>query len=265
MSGRRVNRILRFFPEMLRELSKDNATMAAAGLSYYAFLSALPLIVGLISLLSFVFPAEEISKAVYSFIQKGLPVPLEFIQSNVSDVLDARGTLGIASMAVLLFSGTAVLSALSQVINGAWDLKPRPVWIRKPWELLVIILIGMVVVLMLGASVGLSLLDNLGIPINQDMLATLTSFILVLITFLLIYKYMPNTKIKWRNAWPGALLAALLFELALNGFSFFLHTFANYRLTYGALASVVIYLTWLYISSFILILGVEVNVALERI
>ena len=85
----------------------------------------------------------------------------------------------------------------------------------------------------------------------------LAAFLLILAVFLLIYKLLPNTKTYWRYIWPGALTAAILFEIARTLFIFYLEHYANYQLIYGSIASVIILLVWVYYSAFIMVLGAE--------
>ena len=75
--------------------------------------------------------------------------------------------------------------------------------------------------------------------------------------FLLLYKLIPNTRTYWRDIWPGALLAAVLFEIARALFIFYINNYANYQLIYGSIASIIVLLVWIYYSAFIMILGAE--------
>jgi membrane protein len=84
------------------------------------------------------------------------------------------------------------------------------------------------------------------------------SFILVLAIFLLIYKFMPNTKTYWKYIWPGAVLGALLFEVAKNLFIFYLER-STYQNIYGSVTPVIVLLLWAYVSSLILLAGAELS------
>ncbi len=84
-------------------------------------------------------------------------------------------------------------------------------------------------------------------------------FIFTFLIFLFIYKFVPMTRTYWRYMWPGALLAALLFEAAKSFFIFYLDYYAAYERIYGTLASVIALLAWAYISGFIVVIGAEVS------
>ena len=86
-----------------------------------------------------------------------------------------------------------------------------------------------------------------------------SSFVLTLAVFLLIYKFMPNTRTYWRYIWPGAVVGAVLFEAAKNLFIVYLSRFASFENVYGSLTPVIVLLLWAYISALILILGAELS------
>jgi membrane protein len=130
-----------------------------------------------------------------------------------------------------------------------------------------VLALGLIILLLLGISTGLSFLDNLDLPgagTLQYILARLISFLLILAIFLLLYKFIPNTSVRWGDIWRGAVLGAIMFEIALFGFTVFLRYFATYQVIYGSMASIVIILIWIYISSFILILCAEINAVYNR-
>jgi membrane protein len=93
----------------------------------------------------------------------------------------------------------------------------------------------------------------------------LTAFLLLLAVFLLLYKFIPNVKTHWRYVWPGALLAAILFEIARTVFVLYLEKYANYQLIYGSIASIIVLLVWIYYSAFITILGAEFTFQYSRL
>ena len=90
-------------------------------------------------------------------------------------------------------------------------------------------------------------------------LARPVPFLFTFLIFLFVYKFTPMTRTYWRYIWPGALLAALLFEAAKSFFIFYLEHYANYERIYGTLASVVVLLAWAYVSGFIVVIGAEVS------
>ena len=105
--------------------------------------------------------------------------------------------------------------------------------------------VGILFLLSLGASAIISILRRvLNLPVADLIIVNagsrLVAFLLMLAVFLLLYKLTPNTRTYWRYVWPGALLAAILFEIARTLFIFYLEKFANYQLIYGSIASIIV-------------------------
>jgi membrane protein len=253
---------IRFVYNVIRALGRDYAGIMAAGLSYYAFLSLFPLTIGLISILGFLLPSKNVYTVIFNFLSQNIPASTDVLQSAIRDIIQMRGTLGVISIIGLLVGGSGVLSAISLAINRAWGLFPRPIYIRKPQEIAMVLAIGLIILLLLGLTTGLSFLSSIALPgvsILQFFLARAISFVLVLAIFLLLYRFIPNTRVHWRDIWRGTLITGIIFQLALYGFTYYLQNFASYQMIYGPLSSLVVILVWIYISSFLLILGAEIN------
>lgn len=255
--------LVQFSYNVAKTLGRDYVGIMAAGLSYYAFLSLFPLISGLIAILGFLLPSESIYQIIVDVLRQNIPASTEIIESTIMSVIELRGQLGLIGIVGLLFGGTAVFSAMSLAINRAWNLFPRSFIFRKPIEIAMVLFVGLIIILLFGISTALSLLGTVAVPgigMFLSVLARIISFLFTLVIFLLIYKYIPNFRVYWGDIWRGALLGAVMFQLALFAFTYFLNNFAAYELIYGSLASLIAILIWIYISSFILILCAEINV-----
>jgi membrane protein len=244
-------------------LSNIDATQKAAGVAYYAILSIFPLLLGLIALFGFFLPSVNLQDELLKFVGNNLPGATDIMRQNIMSIIRLRGILGVLSIVVLFWSGSTMFSAVSLAINRAWDIRRvRPFFIRKASEVGMAFGTGILFLLSLGASAIISILHRvLNLPaahlIIVNVGSRLIAFLLMLAVFLLLYKLVPNTKTHWRYIWPGALLAAILFELARTLFIFYLENFANYQLIYGSIASIIVLLVWIYYSAFIMILGAE--------
>ena len=250
----------------VREMSDDDATHMAAGVAYYAIFSLFPLIIGLIAVFNLL-PASEDRQAQFTeFIAGYLPGSEGLLDSNVR----VSGTLGAISILGLLWSGSAMFGAVARVVNWAWDVhKDRPLFINKPRQMGMAMLVGLMFLTSMAAAAfvrtagdyartGLPASDFLVSEASRVILQA-TSFSLTLATFLLIYKAMPNTRTYWRHVWPGALLAAVMFEAGKAAFLTYLDRFANFQDVYGSMGDFLVLLLWLYVSSLVLILGAELS------
>lgn len=245
----------------VRELGADDASHLAAGVAYYAVLSLFPLSLGLIAILGLFLPSETLQEDLFEFFQENLPGYEDVLEDNIKDVIRLRGTLGILSIVGLFWTASAMFGAISRAINRAWDIhQDRPFYLRKLRDITMAMGVSVLFLLSLGASSVSEIVGNIDLPIMETAAtwgATCVAFSLDFAIFLLLYKFIPNTRTLWRSVWPGALLATILFVIAENLFIFYLSNVADYESVYGSVGSIIALLVWVYVSAFILILGAE--------
>ena len=265
------NRLLRIFLIVLivrtvQEMSDDDGTHMAAGVAYYALFSLFPLLLGLIALFSLFVEPEDIQSRLSEFAADYLPGSQDLVNSNI----EVRGALGIVAILGLLWSGSAVFGAVTRAVNRAWDVhRDRPLLVSKPRQMVMAVVVGVLFWLSFTAAGFVRLagafddsdVPGLGFLVDAGgrVLLQGMSFLLMLCIFLLVYRFTPNTRTYWRYIWPGAVLAAVLFEAAKTLFIVYLNRFATFETVYGSLAPVIVLLLWAYVSSLILILGAELS------
>lgn len=281
MGARRLKQWLLSFPVIelarrtWRELGDDFAVDLAASISYYAILSLFPLAIGLVSLFSMVLEAEAVEREVFGFFRTYLPGSDGILAANVEAVGNIRGLLGIASVVGLVYSSSLLFGAITRAVNRAWDVPyDRPFYIEKPRHFLMALSVAPLFAMSITATTTLQLVGSEELPLlgrlafldhnGINILARPLPFIFSLLIFLLIYKFAPYTRTRWRYIWPGALLAALLFDVGKSVFVFYLENYAIYERIYGALTSVIVLLAWTYMSGMIVIIGAEVSSEYQR-
>ncbi len=263
--------VVKLLIRTVQEMTTDDSTHMAAGVAYYAFLSLFPLLLGATVILSFFVDPQNVESSISTFSDQYIPGSTDLVVANVEAVLRLRGAIGLVAMLGLLWSGSAVFGAVNRAVNRAWDVRrDRPMYIGKPRQLLMALAFGGLFFLSLSAAsaarlaselTGLgALYDEFGRFVLQGISLTLTFTI-----FAMVYKFMPNTKTYWRYIWSGALVGAILFEIAKNLFIVYLDKFANFENVYGSLAPVLGLLFWAYVSSLILIFGAELAAEFGRI
>jgi membrane protein len=240
-----------------------DATQRAAGVAYYAILSIFPLLLGLTAVFGFFLPSADLQDQLLKFVGNSIPGATNILKQNITSIIQVRGTLGVLSIVILFWSASAMFSAMSLAINRAWDIRLyRSFFIRKASELAMALSMGILFLLSVGASAVISILRRvISFPAERLIIvgvgSRLAAFLLIVAVFLLVYKLIPNTRTYWRYIWPGAVLAAIFFEIARTLFIFYLENFANYQLIYGSITSIIIILIWIYYSAFIMIMGAE--------
>jgi membrane protein len=163
---------------------------------------------------------------------------------------------------------TSIMTAL----NIAYNVEEDRGFIRTTL-LAAGITVGAVVALVLGVTAisALGYLEHLlpfSSPLVHTLLKILTWILAAAAVSLLvaaIYRYAPNRpNVAWRWLTPGSILVTLLWVVATLGFGFYVANFGSYNATYGSLGAVVVFLTWLYLTAYILLMGGELNSELEK-
>jgi membrane protein len=168
-----------------------------------------------------------------------------------------------------------VFGAISTAVNHAWAVeRPRSFWHHRWFSLL---MMSTAVMLLFIALLVLSASKASGTPWSAILFSQmpglealsgwgnkLTTFLLFVLIVGLIFYFVPNTTVRLRDVWPGAVLTALLWRGAYEGFTWYLRVWARASV-HGSIATVVWFLIWIYISAVILLYGVEFTAAIARI
>ena len=258
----------RLVKRTFKEFGKDEIGDRSAAIAYFAVLSIFPLLLGLVSLLGFFLPAGTVRETVSNALGDVLPSSSSLIETNLDNIVEFRGLGAIISVALLLWSGSNLFAAIGRAVNRAWGIhRDRPFIKKKVLHLSMVVATGLMLLASLGITTAVDIIRGFdGSIINWFLRASsyIVSFILVFVVLLLIYKTLPNLKTTWKMVWPGALAAAVLFELAKQGFIWYLAKFADYSRIYGSLASLIVLIFWIYLSAVIVLLGVELTAELYQ-
>ncbi len=253
-----------------------NASEAAASITFYAIFSLFPFLLALIVGGSFVLQSEQVQQWVLETVAEILPVAERLIERNIHAVLGRRGTVGLIALMGLVWSGTGVLMVLARNINRAWpEAKLRSFIEDRLMALGMVTGLAILLGLSLVSNTVFSVLARFSIPIgggvtmNETPLwTTLLSIVprlFAFLAFLGLYRWVPNTKVRWSDAFWGALIATPAGEIATNSFSWYLSSgVARYELVYGSLGTVVALMLWIYISVLIALFGAHLSAAVTR-
>ncbi|MDP2726938.1 MAG: YihY/virulence factor BrkB family protein, partial [Dehalococcoidia bacterium] len=166
------------------------------------------------------------------------------------------------------WSASGIFGAASEAINDAWDIrKGRPFIQQYTLNITLVVAAGFFLFVSIGLTAFFRVFSIMAGPLLEPfpinvlwwLVSALLPFLSTLAVFLIIYKILPYTRVAWRGALVGAVVASLLFEIAKNVFSWYTQNLANYNLVYGSIGTVVVLLTWIYFSSVILLLGAELS------
>jgi len=260
----------------VQHFSETRAPEAAAGMAYYAVFSLFPLLLVLVATGSLALEREQVYEQTIRFVEQALPTSRDLVERNIQQVLQLRGTVGIIGLLGSLWSASGVFAILTRNINLAWpQAEPRNTLEMRLLALGMVIILVILLILSLFSEAALALLPRLQVPVWGDVSiyatpvwAVVSRFVPWLFTFLLflsLYRWVPNTHVKWSGVLWGALVAAAAWEIAAGVFAWYLHSgLARYRLVYGSLGAVVALMFWIYLSSLITLFGAHLSAAICR-
>jgi membrane protein len=252
--------------------SEDKITKLSASLAYYTIFSLGPLLIVIIFLCSVFLGREAVEGSIYShirgFIGGDAAAQIQDIIKNAS-VSGKGGIAAVIGVITLLIGATTVFGEIQDSMNGIWGVKAKP---KAGWFKLVkdrLLSFGLI------ATLGFLLLVSLGVTaIVESVMHRLMSrfpdvtvvvfyivnliltFAVITFLFAVVFKVLPDAKIKWKDIWPGAIATSILFMLGKFAISFYISK-SNVGSTYGAAGSLVILLVWVYYSAIILYFGAE--------
>jgi membrane protein len=264
----------------IRKYSDDNCSLLAAAISYYVLFSVVPLTILLASIFGFVMRNDNARQEVVDHIVEATPLEQKeganLVSDTVKGVSRVSAPLTMLGLAGLAWSGSAMFGAIRRGLNIAFDVeKGRPVVQQKLVDLGMLVGLGLVLLISVAGTGFLRTLrarspDLLG-PLSSgsslfwEVAPFLVPAVFSFLLFLLVYRYVPRVGLGFRDVWPGALLAAVLFEVLKNGFAIYIANFSNYDLAYGALGGILLFLLWTYVTANILLLGAELASEYPRV
>jgi len=266
-----VRAYLRLFAQALTNFGRDQCSTFAAAISYFALFSLFPMLLFVISLLGFfVHGADQRTRIVDALVAVvGQGIERSAISAQVDAFAGGRGDLGAIGLAVAVWSASAVFGAVRKGLDAAWKVtRPRPMVSTKLRDLGMVLLSGLFMLFALAITglcaavegFGPQLLGNRVGPITH-MLSLAAPAVVSFSGVALLYYFVPDAKVRLRDVWLGALIAALLFQVAQAGFGIYVANFAHYDRLYGSLGAVIAVLFYVYIGANILLFGGEITKA----
>ena len=250
----------------------DNCLRLAASLAYYTALSLAPLILLIVGVVGLVLDRQQVGSQLSAQIE-GLigPAGRDLVTSILAATNPQGGTLAtVIGLITLLIGATAVFGELQATLNLVWEVRPAPtsgVW-AGIWAILRERLFSLALVLTLAFLLLVSLVISAALAgaaalfqgPEQALLSRLlelgVSLVVLTFVFALLYKYVPDAEIGWRDVWLGGLITAVLFTLGKTAIGFYLGQ-ASVGSAYGAAGSLIALLVWVYYSALIMFFGAE--------
>ena len=255
--------------------NSDDLTFASS-IAYYTLLSLFPFFLLVFSILGNVTSNPGDRARILEFILRYFPRQFEFVTIQLDAMQQNTVQLGIAGTLLLIWAAMGVFGAITSAVNHAWGVDKQPSYLKHK-----LISFVMLVAASLLLITGLLLISAMNVlearwfsvvAAHAPQLSFLRHFALrwgttaLLIAVVgLVFYFVPNAKVRFKDVWVGAVVTGLLWRLALLGFSWYVRDLTRFSKLHGSIAAVVVFLIWIYISAVLLLYGVEVTAANARL
>ncbi|PJA26632.1 MAG: hypothetical protein CO189_09885 [candidate division Zixibacteria bacterium CG_4_9_14_3_um_filter_46_8] len=255
---------------------KDNVSLMAAAISFYAVLSIIPLLLVFVSVAGYILnSSEKAFDDVTKFLLAIIPSSTTSIIAFLEDFMRKKEVFGALGIIGLIWAASRIFAAVENSVNAVWKVEDgRPFWKSKilsmilvPISILTLILSLMLTAIYAFASqrpvpiINISLSE---IGLLSKMIQIVLPVIVSMVLFTLIYKFMPYRYVPLLSAIVGAFFAAVFWEVAKILFDVYISNYTDYSKVYGSFGTLVVAVFWIYYSAFILLLGAEIGWAFDE-
>lgn len=262
--------IFSVFGKATERLVEEKYTYRASALAFTTLLAVVPLLSVILSIIA-IFPFfDRFVELTQDYILTNfIPTSSNVIQFYLEEFIKKSSHLPTVGLFFLLITSIMLILTVEHTLNEIWHVQMR----RKKWfSFLIYWAVLLSAPILIGVSIFISsylfslswfagTTNTLGI---KQPLLNLIPLLINTVIFSLIYIVVPNEHVKLRNGLFGGLVAAILFEAAKKGFALYIFYFPSYELIYGALATIPIFLVWIYISWLIVLYGALVVYQISR-
>jgi membrane protein len=255
----------------LRYFYEHEGFFLAAGLSFYVVICIVPFLLLVVAGSAFLISNETVLREVLDRLGTLLPVYHAEMEAALRAVIDARGVSSLVGTLILLFFASQLFAATRLVLNRVFQHKGRGLIHGMLFDL------GMILSLTVGflASIGvtgvfawirgMALLVGRGtvVPTALHWIGLVLTVLLDTALFVMIYRFVPNRRIRWSSVLLGGLVAAVLWEIAKQAFRWYIEGIGVYSAVYGGLGVTIALMMWVYYSAIVFILGAALIRGLE--
>lgn len=258
------------------EIDNDNVVVVSAGVAFFALFASVPAVTALVMIYGLVSPPEQAAEQLAHALPALPPDVLSVIDRSLEGVVaHSKGALSIGALVSLMISfwtASRGTRALLRAINIAYDEEGTKRGLLRDNALAYLFTVGAVVSTVLTFALVVVLpaaIAGMGLASGPGKVVAFVRWPLLIVlasgSFAVLYRYGAiRQPPKWRWVWVGAIAATLLWILCSMILSSYITAMGTLRETYGPLGAVIVLLVWLYVSSFVVVMGAELNGELEH-
>ncbi len=254
--------------------NSDDLTFASS-IAYYALLSLFPFFLLAFALLGNAASNESDRIVIFNFVLNYFPRQFPFVTDQLKQFEQSRVQLGIAGSVIMIWAAMGVFGALTSAINHAWGVDKQPNFFKhKLISFVMLVMSGVLLLagLLLVSAINVSearwfatvIANSPRLLVLQGLALKWASTLIFILIVGLVFYFVPNAKVRFKDVWVGAILTGLLWRGALAAFSQYVRDLNRFSV-HGSIAAVVVFLFWVYISAVILLYGAEVTAAYARL
>ena len=260
----------------LHQFHENDLFTSAAAMSYFGLMTLFPALLLMLALSNKIAAANElINHAVDVY-----PGSRVFLRETLRSFSSVSTGVLISCFVVVLWAGSWVFAVIERALNRIWGATSRAFWHGRALTIGMIGIIGLLLALSVGTTSVVVALRQMAINLSPRQIVrypillsagsvfwqgiyAIVSFLVTVLLFVVIYRFMPRAEVSLRDTLPGAVLGGLLWEIAKYVFAWSLNYF-HYDQIYGSVGAVVAVLSWSYVSSLILLFGAQLTAVFHR-
>lgn len=248
----------------------------ASSIAYYTLLSLFPFFLLAFSILGNVSSDPGDRATILEFVLRYFPRQFEFVTTQLDAMQQNTVRLGVAGTLLMVWASMGVFGAITSAVNHAWGVEKQPSYLKH--KLVSFVMLVAASLLMLGGLLlvsAINLVDARWFAVVSSRIPQLSvlhhfavrwaSTVVFILVVGLIFYFVPNAKVRFRDVWVGAVLTGFLWRGALAGFSWYVKDLTRFSELHGSIAAVVVFLVWVYTSAVVMLYGVEVTAANARL
>jgi membrane protein len=256
--------------KVVKEIGDDRIPSLAAETAYYFFFSLFPLLLFLTPILGLIGNGQQLMESMIDRLSANMPADtLSLLRRVLGEIITSSGGAGIMSIGVLLagWSGSNIFGSLMAALNVAYDVtETRPWWKQQSLRIGVLLIAGGImifatIVFLDGERIAQWVGNAIGLGPAAVAAWSVVQFVLAVALLValgaIVFKLLPNVQQRWSHVILASAITTLLWILATVLFRFYVQHFGSYNKTYGTIGGVIMLLTWMYYSMFVLLTGGE--------
>jgi len=267
----KFQKIKEYVKNLIFRFQDDDVLAMSSQLAYSLLMAFFPFLIFLLTIVGFSpIKSEDVLLGLKSILPKEAYV---LIRKTVVEVVDTKnGHLLSLSLIFTIWSAANGLGAVIKGLNKAYDEEEKRSFIKLQIVAvlstiaLVFMIMAAFIFLVFGNVLGRYIASSLkqldGFWSMWNALRYVGTILNMILIFSVIYHFTPSRRLKWKEVLPGSIFTTIGWIVVSIGFAFYIDNFGNYSLVYGSLGAVVTLMTWLFISSIIILLGGELNATL---